>query len=310
VYLWINPVNPVYLVTKYFLNKRRQKMYQKLPEDKVIITVAQTGALVTKEMNPNVPEQPDEIIKSAKDCYDEGAAIVHIHGRDKEGVNTSNPEVYREIRDGIRDKCNLIIQYSTGGGPNLTQEQRIECLEATPEMASLNMGSLMRIAGQYKGIAWSNMPEEIETFVTRMREKGVKPEMEVYNLAMLRDVESTIKKGLVEKPYYINVVLGMRYQGACDATPKILHTILDFLPDDTIFNCTAVGTAQLPVTTIAMIMGGCVRVGLEDNIYYKRGELATNAQLVARTVRIARELGKEPATPDEAREIIGLKKIP
>ena len=284
-------------------------MYKKLPENKVIITVAQTGALVNKKMNPNVPEQPDEIAKSAYDCYNEGAAIVHVHARDENGENTSSPSIFRTIRDGIREKCGLIIQFSTGGGPNLTQEQRIECLEAEPELASLNMGSMMRISGQYAGVPWSNMPHEIEMYVNRMKEKNVKPELEVYNFAMFRDVQNIIDKGLLEKPYYIDLVLGMRYQGACDATPKILNMMVDFLPDDAIFNCAAVGPAQLPTTTMAMLLGGCVRVGLEDNIYYRKGELATNAQLVARTVRIARELGKEPATPEEAREILGIKPL-
>ena len=280
-----------------------------LPNNKVIITVAQTGALVNKEMNPNVPEQPDEIVESAYACYNEGAAICHIHGRDKKGQNTSDIEVFKAIHGGIRDKCNIIIQDSTGGGPELTQEQRIKCLEAAPEMASLNMGSMMRISGPYAGIPWSNMPNEIETYVTRMRELGVKPEMEVYSHAMFRDVNSLIKKGLVGKPYYVNIVLGMRYQGACEATSKTLMSMIDFLPEDAIFNCTAVGLAQLPLTTMAMLLGGCVRVGLEDNIHYLKGELAANAQLVARTVRIARELGKEPATPDEARQILGLKPL-
>jgi len=281
----------------------------RLPEKKVIITVAQTGALVNKKMNPNVPEQPEEIAASAYQCYNEGAAICHIHARDKDGVNTSDVEVFRTIRDRIRDKCNLIIQFSTGGGPELTQEQRIECLDARPEMASLNMGTMMRISGPYAGTPWSNMPHEIERYLLRMKELGVKPEMEVYNFAMFREVNHIIEKGLVEKPYYINLVLGMRYQGACDATPKILSTMIDFLPNDAIFNSTAVGSAQLPITTMAMIMGGCIRVGLEDNLYSRKGELATNAQLVARTVRIARELGKEPATPNEARQILGLKSL-
>ena len=281
----------------------------KLPADKVIITVAQTGSLVDKKMNSNIPEQPDEIITSAVECYNEGAAIVHIHARDETGENTSNPKTFKTIRDGIREKCRLVIQFSTGGGPNLTQEQRIECIEAEPEMASLNMGSLMRISGPYKGVPWSNMPHEIEWYLSKMRDMGVKPEMEVYSFAMFREVNEIIRKGLVEKPYYINLVLGMKHQGACDATPKILSTMVDFLPEEALFNCTAVGSAQLPITTMAMIMGGCVRVGLEDNIFYKKGEMATNAQLVARTVRIARELGKEPATPDEAREILGLKPL-
>ena len=279
----------------------------KIPEDKVIITVAQTGALVTKAMNPNLPEQPEEIAESAYACYQEGAAICHIHGRDKQGVTTGNKEVFQDIHDRIRAKCNIILQDSTGGGPNLIFEQRIECLLAKPEMASLNMGSLMRVSGQYKGIAFANLREDIETYVTRMKDLGIKPEMEVYSHAMFREVENLIKKGLVEKPYYINLVLGMTYQGALDATPKYLNSLIEFFPEGAIFNVTAVGAAQLPLTTMSMILGGCIRVGMEDNTYYRKGELANNnAQLVARAVRIARELNKEPANPDEARKILGM----
>jgi 3-keto-5-aminohexanoate cleavage enzyme len=282
----------------------------KLPEDKVIITVAQTGAwpLVTKGLNPNLPEQPEEIAESAYACYQEGAAICHIHARDKEGKSTGAKEVFQEIHGRIRSRCNIILQDSTGGGPNLTFEQRIECLHAKPEMASLNMGSLMRVSGQYKGIAFANLREDIEIYVTRMRDMGIKPEMEVYSHAMFREAENLIKKGLVEKPYYINLVLGMTYQGALDATPKYLNSLIEFMPEDAIFNVTAVGVAQLPLTTMSMILGGCIRVGMEDNTYYRKGELAkSNAQLVARAVRIARELNKEPATPDEARKILGMK---
>jgi 3-keto-5-aminohexanoate cleavage enzyme len=279
-----------------------------LPEDKVIITVAQTGALVSKSMNPNVPEQPGEIAESAYACYQEGAAICHIHARDKDGKTTGRKEVFQQIHDQIRAKCNIIIQDSTGGGPNLTFEQRIECLYAKPEMASLNMGSLMRVSGQYAGTPFSNMREDIETYVTRMRELGVKPEMEVYNHAMFREVENLIHQGLVERPYYINLVLGMKYQGAVEATPKYLNSMIDFLPEDVIFNVTPVGAAQLPLTTMGMILGGCIRVGMEDNIFYRKGELAkSNAQFVARAVRIARELNKEPAAPEEARRILGLR---
>jgi 3-keto-5-aminohexanoate cleavage enzyme len=281
-----------------------------LPEDKVIITAAQTGAwpLVTKALNPNLPEQPEEIADSAYACYQEGAAICHIHARDKEGKSTGAKEVFQEIHDRIRSKCNIILQDSTGGGPNLTLEQRIECLQAKPEMASLNMGSLMRVAGPFKGIPFSNLREDIETYVTRMRDLGIKPEMEVYSHAMFREVENLIRKGLVERPYYINLVLGMTYQGALEATPKYLNSLIEFFPEGVIFNVTAVGAAQLPLTTMGMMLGGCMRVGMEDNIYYRKGELAkNNAQLVARAVRIARELNKEPATPEEARKILGMK---
>jgi 3-keto-5-aminohexanoate cleavage enzyme len=260
-------------------------------------------------MNPNVPEQPDEIAASALACYNEGAAVVHIHARDKTGENTSSIEIFKDIHRRIREVCPLVIEDSTGGGPNLTQEQRLECLLAGPEMASLNMGSLMRVSGQYKGVPWSNMPEEIEWYVGRMNELGIKPELEVYDHAMMRDVENIIAKGLLQKPYYIDIVLGMRYQGACDASPKIFNQMLDLLPPGTIVNCAAVGQAQLPMTTLSILMGGHARVGLEDNVYYGKGDLATNARLVARTVRIIRELGKEPATPAEAREILGLKPL-
>jgi 3-keto-5-aminohexanoate cleavage enzyme len=280
----------------------------KIPENKVIITVAQTGALVTKSMNPNLPEQPEEIAESAYACYQEGAAICHIHGRDKEGKPTGSKEVFQDIHDRIRAKCKIIIQDSTGGGPNLSIEQRIECIYAKPEMASLNMGTMMRVSGQYKGVPFANMREDIETYVTRMREIGIKPEMEVYNHAMFREVENLIQKGLVEKPYYINLVLGMMYQGAVEATPKYLNSLIDFLPEDAIVNVTPIGVAQLPLTTMGIVLGTCVRVGMEDNIYYRKGELVkSNAQFVARAVRIARELNKEPATPDEARRILGLK---
>jgi 3-keto-5-aminohexanoate cleavage enzyme len=146
-----------------------------LPENKVIITVAQTGAIVTKKINPSVPEQPDEIAESALACYNEGAAIVHIHARDKAGENTADVSVFREIHQKIRAVCPMIIQDSTGGGPNLSQEERIACLEAEPEMASLNMGSMMRISGKYAGVPWSNMPHEIEYFVGKMNERGIKP---------------------------------------------------------------------------------------------------------------------------------------
>lgn len=284
-------------------------MYQKLPDDKVIITVAQSGAITNKRLNPNVPEQPDEIADSAFACFNEGAAVCHIHARDPRGENTADVNIFRAIHEGIREKCNIIIQDSTGGGPNLSQEERIQCLEAKPEMASLNMGSLMRVRGPYKGVAFCNLPEEIDHYLNRMREMGIKPEMEVYSHAMMHEARRLIESGVLVKPYYVNLVMGMRYQGAEPATPETLMSLSGMLPDGALFNCTAVGAAQLPMTTMAMIMGGAVRVGLEDNIYYRRGELASsNAQLVARTVRIAKELGKEPATPDEARQILRLNR--
>lgn len=278
--------------------------------NKVIVTVALSGAITNKKMNSNVPEQPAEIQKDAIECYNEGAAVMHIHARDPQGVNSSDVAIFQDIKNRIRgDKNPVVIEFSTGGGANLTQEQRLECLNAGPEMASLNMGSMMRVSGQYKGVPWSNMPEEIEWYVGRMNELGVKPELEVYSHAMVRDMHNIIEKGLLKPPYYVDLVLGMRYQGAVDATPQMFNQLKDLMPAGTIINTAAVGRDQLPLTTLSILNGAHARVGLEDNVYYGKGDLATNARLVARTVRMIRELGKEPATPAEAREILGLKPL-
>ncbi len=282
----------------------------KLPAGKVIITASLNGAFVTKEMNPNVPEQPDEIAQAALECYNAGAAIVHIHARDEKGQPTGTKEKFEEIMAAVRGKCSeIIVQFSTGGGANLTIEERVRCLDAKPESASLNMGTLMRQTGAFAGTPFSNMTKDIEAWAAKMKELDIKPEMECYSQSMYRDVNNLIKKELIKPPYYVNFVLGMVYQGAIEATPETLWSMYDFLPENCYFNCTATSAAQLPVTTMAMIMGGCVRVGLEDNIYYSKGVLAlSNAQLVERSARVARELNIEPATPAEAREILGIVK--
>ena len=278
-----------------------------LPQDTVIITAALTGGTAAKAANPALPEQPEEIIQAAWECYNEGAAVVHIHARDLKGRPSGDWHIFERIHAGIRAKCDVILQDSTGGGGNLSAEQRRDCLNARPEMASLNMGTLYRSGGPYAGSYFANHPADIEAWATVMREFGIKPEMEVYSHAMFRDVNNLISKGLVSNPYYVNLVLGMRYQGAVEASPQYLMSMLDFVPSEALVNVSAVAAAQLPLTTMAMAMGCCIRVGLEDNLYYRRGELAkSNAQLVARAVRIARELGKEPATPSRAREIFGL----
>ncbi len=285
-------------------------VYLKMPENKVIITVAQTGALVTKKMNPNVPEQPEEIAQSAYDCYNEGAAIVHIHARNPDGTTTGSAAIFQDIHEKIRKKCPIILQDSTGGGSNLTIEQRTECLEAQPEMASLNMGTMVRTIGDGAGTPFMNTRTEIENFVKRMAQFRVKPEMEIYNVAMLSEAALLIQKGLIQKPFSMTLILGMAYQGAQEANMMFLPTYLHYIPDDTYFTTLGVGRAQTPLGILGMILGGNVRVGLEDNLYFKKGELAkSNAQLVARIVRVARELGKEPCSPVEARQILGLKPV-
>jgi len=281
-----------------------------LPNGKVIITASLNGAFVTKDMNPNVPEQPDEIAQAALECYNAGASIVHIHARDEKGMPTGTKEKFLEIVESVRAKSKeIIIQFSTGGGANLSIEERVKCLEAKPEMASLNMGTLMRQTGDFAGVPFSNMTKDIEVWAKTMLDYGIKPEMECYSQSMFRDVNNLINKELIKPPYYCNFVLGMMYQGALEANPNTLYSMVQFTPENTYFNVTATSKAQLPITTMGMIMGGAIRVGLEDNIYYSKGELAkSNAQLVERSVRIAKELNIEPATPDEARAILGVAK--
>ena len=274
---------------------------------KVIITVALTGGLHTKKANPNLPEQPEEIAQAAYECYNAGAAIVHIHARNKNAAPTGDTAVYKEIHQLIRARCNIITQDTTGGGQNLTFEGRLGCLQAGPEMASLNMGSMFRTIGPHAGTMFVNTRADIELVVKEMLKRHIKPEMEVYHHGMLREVNNLIANKLVEKPYYVNFVMGMAYQGAVEATPENLFTLKQLLPADTIFNVCAIGQAQLPITTLSMLLGGMVRVGMEDNIYYSRGVLAkSNAQLVERAVRITKELGVDIASPDEAREMLGI----
>ena len=280
----------------------------KLPSGKVIITAALNGAFVTKAMNPAVPEQPDEIARAARECHDAGAAVVHVHARDEQGRPCGTREKFAEILAAVRDICpEVVVNLSTGGGSNLSIEERVSCLDADPEMATLNMGTLMRQSGPNAGEPFRNMTADIEAWAAKMKALRIKPEMECYAQSMYRDVRNLIARGLVEPPYYVNFVLGMMHQGAVEATPEMLVSMQQFLPEDSYFNVTATGAAQLPLTTMGMVMGGAARVGLEDNIYYRRGEPArSNAQLVERTVRIARELTLEPATPDEARAILGI----
>ncbi|OGA17000.1 MAG: hypothetical protein A3H32_18700 [Betaproteobacteria bacterium RIFCSPLOWO2_02_FULL_63_19] len=272
--------------------------------DKLIITAALTGGFHGKEANSNLPEQPDEIAQAAYDCFQAGAAIVHLHAREENGKPTCDPRVYGEIVAKVKARCDVITQVSTGAGPELSPEERIRAIEVDAEMASLNMGTMVRTRWG-EGSMFLNTRSQIEGYARAMRERRIKPEMEVYGHSMIVDVENLIRKDLVAKPYYINFVLGMGHQGALPGEPKHLLSLIEYLPKDAIFNVSGIGAAQLPLTTLAMLLGGHSRVGMEDNVYYTRGKLAqSNAQLVERAARIARELGREPASPAEARQML------
>lgn len=274
--------------------------------EKLIITAALTGGIHGKEANPALPEQPDEIIRDAVRCHDAGAAVVHLHARDRAGKGVADARIFREMNEGIRARCGVIIQNTTGG-PGLPIAERITSLDAAPEMASLNMGSVV-FFHEGRELPFINLRSEIEAFAAAMLERGIKPEMEVYNPSMFGEVDNLIKRGLLSKPYYINFVMGVGGMGGFPGTMKNLAMMIDTLPAGAVFNVSGIGRAQLPMNTMAILAGGHARTGLEDCVMYGRGEPAkSNAQLVERVARLARELGREIATPDEARSILGMK---
>jgi 3-keto-5-aminohexanoate cleavage enzyme len=296
----------------------------------LIISVALTGGVHGKEVNPNLPETPDEQAQQTYEAYKAGAAIVHIHARDpKKGYASPsiNPEDYRIINKKIRELCpDIIINNTTGGGlGQLTTEERMRSLEADPEIASLNMGPLAwKALLKKREPPLSGRPEDVlvdsvwpptfswketELFAQRMLEKNIKAEMEVYHQGQFQLVYNLINKNLVRPPYLIQFVMGA--PSAVLPTPQNLISMLYHVPPNSIVSVIGVGPFQLPLTAIAIAMGLHVRVGLEDNIYYRRGELAkSNAQLVERVVRIAKELDRPIATPAQAREMLGLPKEP
>lgn len=277
--------------------------------EKLIITAALTGGIHGKEANPALPEQPDEIIRDAVECREAGAAIVHLHARDEQGRGAGDPEIFSRINRGIRERCDVVLQNTTGG-PGIPIERRISSLDAGPEMASLNMGSVVFFTGpreEPEELLFMNLRSEIEAFAEAMMERNIKPELEVYNPSMFGEVENLISKGLLARPYYLNLVMNVGGMGGYPGTPRNLLRMVDHLPAGAIYNVSGVGRAQLPLNTMSIIMGGHVRVGLEDNVFYRKGELARcNAQFVDRIVRLAEELGRVVASPEEARAILGI----
>lgn len=287
---------------------------------KVVVTVAPTGGMAGKKQNPALPTTPEEIAADVYDCYNAGASVVAVHARrasDQEA--TCDPAVYTEINRRIRDKCNIILNNSTGGGINgdmihqlnnglweIKFEERLKGMEGEGvEMCTLDAQTICATFGD-KEILVPTTPKRVRELADKMKARGIKPEWEVFALSDLLEV-SKILKEVDEEPYFINMVLGVAaFQGGLPYTPKIMQLLVDHLPKGAIFNVSAIGPAQLPAAMQSLLLGGHVRVGLEDNLYYEQGKLATNVQLVERIVRLVREMGYEPATPDEARQIMGL----
>jgi len=294
------------------------------PQDprKVIVCVAPTGGMARKQDNPNLPVTPMEIADSVLRSWEAGASVAALHARNAAGEATCDPDVYAEINRLIRDRCDIVINNSTGGGTNgdmiralqpgfdeISFEERIKGAHGGAEICTLDPQTIV-CSFDGREILMNTSPKRAEHLAKLFREKGIKPEWEVYSLDhILQDTARLIAAGYDDAPHIINIVLGADrgFQGALPYTPGILQLLVDYLPANSIFFVAGIGTAQLPATTHAILLGGHFRVGLEDNFYYSRGRLARNEELVARSVGIVRQLGHEPATPTEARALMGLK---
>ncbi len=271
--------------------------------EKVVITAAVTGSRNMRDIAPNIPYTPAEIAQACLDCYNAGAAVVHIHVRDPEtGKGAQDLELYRQVVEPLREKTDLVLCLTTSGiaGRNLPYEHRLVPLELKPELASFDAGSI-----NLGGGVFSNPPDFLDTAAEKMREAGVKPEIEAFDTGMIVTALRMRDQGKLADPLHFQFVLGTPW--GAPATPKTLLHMVDFLPQNATWSVIGIGKGHLPMSLMGLIMGGHIRVGMEDNIYYQRGVLAeNNAQFVERIVRLANEYGREVATPDDARRILGL----
>jgi 3-keto-5-aminohexanoate cleavage enzyme len=292
----------------------------------LIITIAVNGGIQGKELHPMLPEKAQEIAEETYKSYNAGASIVHIHPRNPKCLwdCTENPKDAYTVNKLVRKKCNeIIINNSTGGGMYTTDKGRIKLLEAAPELASLNMGPDM---GRYTIPARSDKfkhPHEelfddscwavtygfIDTLVTRMNALNIKPEMELYHNGQYWVSRNLIANKMIEPPYYFQFVMG--YQTGVFPTPQNLIEIIKGLPENSVYSTIGIGKFQWVMTAMSIFLGGHVRVGLEDNLYLKKGiKLRDNAEAVERIVSLAKYFGREIATPEQARVILGLNKTP
>lgn len=274
--------------------------------DKLIINAALTGMVPTKMDNPNVPCTPEEIVADARRCRDAGASIVHIHARDASGEPTYRREIYCAIISGIRSECpNLLISGSASGRVYRQFHERSQVLDpgpgCRPDFTSLTLGSMNFPSG-----ASVNEPQMIRDLALAMRRNGVVPEIELFDLGMIDYTHYLIAKGILVQPFYCNLFLGSL--GTASATPSNLVTMVQALPEDAVWSGAGIGRFQFYINCMAITMGGHVRVGLEDSLYYdtEKKHLATNPGLVERLVTVARSVGRQVASPDETRALLGL----
>lgn len=270
--------------------------------EKLIISAATTGSKTSRAQTPYVPITEEEIAAQAVDCWRAGAAIVHIHVRDENGQVSCDAWRYQKVTDLVRAAgSDVIMNWSTGGGAGIvTDEQRTAPVRNAPEVASFDCGST-----NFGDGVFINSPSFLTNLAREMNEHLVTPEIEIFDSGMVENARQLIDDGLLQPPHWFQFVLGLR--GGAPATARELTHLVDSLPPGSNWSVCAIGKHQLPMNVMALAMGGHARTGLEDNIYYGYRQLATsNAQLVERLARLASEVGRPLATPDEAREIIGV----
>jgi 3-keto-5-aminohexanoate cleavage enzyme len=287
--------------------------------DKLIVTVAPTSNFHGKDANPALPFTPQEVADTVYECWNEGASIVHIHGRDEQGLPTNNPDFFQEADQQIREKdCDIILQHSMAPANPILLNQDIADIDdgvrtsttnPPPEMVSIEIAPCILVwKGKAVPFNWNRI--WAENVARDILKKGIKPEVEIYNNGQMDDLHALIEKGVFTKPYWVSFVMNMHRNasGFQSYSPKHIMHLKDLLPPDSLFTVLGVGyPTQFEATTQSILLGGHVRVGFEDNIFMDKDKLATNnAELVARIVRIARELGREIASPEEARQMLGI----
>lgn len=271
---------------------------------KLIITVAVVGSVPTRDNNPAIPHSPEEIAAEALRSWRAGASVAHIHVRDPEnGEPAFRMELFAEVLERIRAESDMLVNLTTSGfnlESNDPDEARLGPVALKPDLCSLDVGSL-----NFRGRVFVNSAQWVDMAAQRMKENGVKPELELFDLGHLRQAKDMLARGLINAPPYFQLCLGILWGAEAD-----LPTMLAFkerLPMDCQWSVLGVGAAQLPLTTHAMLLGGHVRVGFEDNLYLRRGVLAdSNARFVERTVALAKILQREVASSKDARDILGI----
>lgn len=301
-------------------------------KEKAIITCAITGSIHTPTMSEYLPITPQQISDEAVRACEAGAAVVHVHARNPEnGAPSPDINLMREIITSIKSRCNAVVCITTGGGIGMSVEQRVAPVTAyKPELASCNAGSmnwgLFPLLGRYKewkyewekamlgmteDFIFPNTFKSLREICAAFNETNTKPEFEIYDAGMVNNVAFLIQAGYVKKPVYIQFVMGIL--GGLSATPENLMFLVEHAKrniGEFEFSVCVAGRIQIPICTQSLLLGGNCRVGMEDNLYLEKGRMAkSNAEQVAKIVRVSRELGLEPATPDEARKILGLKGI-